>query len=108
MADLLQGGKKRRRASKGAAALAIVLAPLAVGVAAWLTLHDKGKHSGPSVPVATHALRYHGAAARRRHHPKPVPVVRMSSVDAFGFRFHKPPLAAMLVDLDNGDVLWRL
>jgi D-alanyl-D-alanine carboxypeptidase (penicillin-binding protein 5/6) len=32
----------------------------------------------------------------------------MGSVDAFSLRFHKPPRAGILVDLGNGDVLWRL
>jgi serine-type D-Ala-D-Ala carboxypeptidase (penicillin-binding protein 5/6) len=108
MANLLQGGKKRRRASKWAAALVIVLAPLAVGAAAFVALHGKDKHSGPSVPVATHAPHHHRAQSGPRHHPKPVPVIRMGSVDAFRYRFHSPPQAGILVDLDNGDALWRL
>src|SRR6266480_4860450 len=107
MPKLLQGGKKRRRASKWLAAIAIVVAPLALAGAAWLTLHGKHKHSGPSVPLATHSPRQHRRAARPTHHPRPVPVIHMGRSDAFQFSFHKPPGAAMVVDLDNGDVLWR-
>src|SRR5256885_1338121 len=51
MPKLLQGGKKRRRASKWLAAIAIVVAPLALAGAAWLTLHGKHKHQGPGLGV---------------------------------------------------------
>jgi D-alanyl-D-alanine carboxypeptidase len=37
-----------------------------------------------------------------------IPVVRLGGSEAFRIRFHKPPRAGLLVDLDNGDVLWRL
>ncbi len=107
MMRLLQGGKKRRRASKWLAVAAIVLAPLAVGVAAWATLHGRHNHSGASVPVATHSLHQHARPARKKSHPRPAPLVRLGSVDAFRFHFHRPPKAALLVDLDKGDVLWR-
>lgn len=107
MPGLLQGGKKRRRAGKWLAAVAIVAAPLAVAGAAWLLLHGKDKHSGPSLPLATQAPRHHKRAARPTHQPRPVAVIHMGHPNAFRFGFHKPPLAALLVDLDNGDVLWR-
>jgi D-alanyl-D-alanine carboxypeptidase (penicillin-binding protein 5/6) len=32
----------------------------------------------------------------------------MGTAPAFRFAFHKPPRAALLVDLDSGNVLWRL
>src|SRR4029450_7069644 len=44
MAKLLQGGKRGRRGGKWVAIVAIVLAPLAVGAAAWLTLRGKDQH----------------------------------------------------------------
>jgi serine-type D-Ala-D-Ala carboxypeptidase (penicillin-binding protein 5/6) len=108
MGSLLQGGRKRRRASKWFAALAIVVAPLAVGAAAYLALHGRDAHGGTSVPVATHAAPRHAPAIRRhRRRPRPIPVVRLSGVDAFHFGFGKPPHAALLLDVGNGDVLWR-
>jgi D-alanyl-D-alanine carboxypeptidase (penicillin-binding protein 5/6) len=108
MAKLLQGGKRGRRGGKWVAIVAIVLAPLAVGAAAWLTLRGKDQHSGSSVPLATHSPRHPVRVDRRKHHPRPVPVVRMTGVDAFRLHLRKPPRAGLLVDLDDGDVLWRL
>jgi serine-type D-Ala-D-Ala carboxypeptidase (penicillin-binding protein 5/6) len=107
MANTLQGGKKRRRASKWAIRLAIVLVPLAAAAATWAVLHGKDKHSGSSLPVATHTPPKRSRHVRQ-HHPKPIQVVNMQAAPALRFRFHKPPRAAMLVDLDSGDVLWRL
>jgi serine-type D-Ala-D-Ala carboxypeptidase (penicillin-binding protein 5/6) len=107
MANLLQGGKKRRRTRKWLVAVAIVVAPLALAGVAWLALHGKDEHSGPSVPLATHTPRHQRRPAKPTHQPQPVPVIHMGTADAFRFRFHKPPRAAMLVDLDNGNVLWR-
>src|SRR4051794_4101583 len=106
MPNLLQGGKRRRRAGKWAARLAIVLVPLGAGLGAWAVVH--GRHSGTSLPVATHSPRHHSSPRRPQHHPRPIPVVRMDTAPAFRFAFHKPPRAALLVDLDTGQVLWRL
>jgi D-alanyl-D-alanine carboxypeptidase len=104
MGNLLQGGRKRRRASRWFLAFAIVLAPLAVGAAVWVALHGNRAHGSPSGPVSTEPVQ----TFRPVHRPPPVPIVRLSSVDAFRFRFHKPPRAALLLDVGNGDVLWRL
>jgi serine-type D-Ala-D-Ala carboxypeptidase (penicillin-binding protein 5/6) len=108
MGSLLQGGRRRRRTSKWFAALAIVLAPLAVAAAAYLALHGRDAQGRTSVPVATHAAHRHAPAIRRhRRRPRPIPVVRLSGVDAFHFGFGKPPRAALLMDVGTGDVLWR-
>ncbi len=106
MANLLQGGKRRRRAGKWALRLALVAIPLAAAAAAVAFLHGKDS-GGTSLPVATHAPLHHRRHVKQ-HHPKPIPVVTMGGGNAFPFTFHRPPRAAMLVDLDNGQVLWRL
>ena len=36
-----------------------------------------------------------------------MPAFRSTGVDAFHVRMRKPPRAALLFDLDSGDVLWR-
>jgi D-alanyl-D-alanine carboxypeptidase (penicillin-binding protein 5/6) len=108
MASLLQGGKKRRRARKWALVLVLVLVSLAGAGAAWAVLHGRLGHSGTSLPLATHSPRHLRPPAGHGHHPRPIPVVRMGSGDAFHLRFRKPPRAGILVDLGSGDVLWRL
>jgi D-alanyl-D-alanine carboxypeptidase len=107
MPNLLQGGRKRRRTKGWVVAVALVAAPLALAAGAWLTLHGRHKHSGPSLPVATHSLRQHRRAAHPKHHPRPIPVIHIGAPNAFHLRFGKPPRAALVVDLDSGDVLWR-
>ena len=38
---------------------------------------------------------------------EPVPSIPLADVDAFHVRLRKPPRAALVFDLDSGDVLWR-
>jgi D-alanyl-D-alanine carboxypeptidase (penicillin-binding protein 5/6) len=103
MPSLLQGGRKRRRLSKWAFRLAIVLVLAALAVGGWLLLRDEDG-DGDSTAAVTVQSR---PVKRPQHHPEPIPVVHMEVDDAFDFSFARPPRAAMLVDLDSGDVLWR-
>jgi D-alanyl-D-alanine carboxypeptidase len=85
--------------SRRLAVLALLLAPLAVGAAGYLTL----LHDGGSSAVA-HAPRV--AAAPRPERP-PAPPVRLDGVDAFHLDLRKPPRAGLVFDVDTGEVLWR-
>jgi serine-type D-Ala-D-Ala carboxypeptidase (penicillin-binding protein 5/6) len=110
---LLHGGRRRRRFWGRLAVAAMVLAPLAVGGAAYLTLAGKHRHGGGrSVPVAVGSPptpRVQGPS--RGSSPllgaETAPKVPLSGVDAFRVRFHKAPRAALLFDVRSGEVLWR-
>lgn len=109
---VLHGGRRRRRPLACLVALLALGAPLAaVGTAAWVALGGGGGPAPAGPPIAS--------AARG---PQPVPqaepevaaepepgaaAVDLGSVDAFALRFRKPARAALVFDLETGDVLWR-
>lgn len=111
MSSVLQGGRRRRRAGARLALALVLLAPLAVGLAAYLSLAKEGERRGAAVPVAVG--RPAGPPQRPSREPsillrgKPVPQVPLSGVDTFRTRFRAPPRAALLFDVDTGEVLWR-
>ena len=106
MTSLLHGGRRRRRFGAKLALVAALVAPLAAGAAVYLTLvrDDHDRSSPPlaagGVPAATGRLSL--------PHTQPAPEIRLSGADAFRLRLRKPPRAALVFDLRNGDVLWRL
>jgi D-alanyl-D-alanine carboxypeptidase len=85
--------------SRRLATLALLLAPLAVGAAGYLTLI----HEGGS-PAVAHPPR---AAAAPVPEKPPAPPVRLDGVDAFHLALRKPPRAGLVFDVDTGEVLWR-
>jgi D-alanyl-D-alanine carboxypeptidase len=93
------------------ATLALLLAPLAVGAAAYLTFApDDAGGGGARLPIAVHtpparqsAEREPAVAADR----KPVRDVALDGVDAFHLGLRKPPRAGLVFDLDSGEALWR-
>ena len=108
---MLQGGARRRRRRRGgriAVAIALALAPLSVGAAAYVAfVGDEGGGRGPLPPVVGQ-----GPAARPPEpggslEPRSPAPVRMTGVDAFRLSFRKPPRAALLFDIDSGEVLYR-
>ncbi len=105
---MLQGRSRRRRGSRVFVALALVLAPLSVAAAAYVAfVRDEGPDRGPLPPVVGQ-----GTAARPLEpggslEPRSPAPVRMTGVDAFRLEFAKPPRAALLFDVENGEVLYR-
>jgi serine-type D-Ala-D-Ala carboxypeptidase (penicillin-binding protein 5/6) len=107
----LQGGRRRRRAGGRLALLLGVLAPVAVAGAVYAgVVHKSDGHTAAPV-VAVGGPSGGGALSSRRPVPPlkrlAVPTVRLSGVDAFRLHFHHPPRAALLFDMDSGEVLWR-
>jgi serine-type D-Ala-D-Ala carboxypeptidase (penicillin-binding protein 5/6) len=110
--------RRRRRAPHVLATLALLVAPIGVGAAAYLGLagEDDGR-GAPSVPLAAGAPParelVEQTAPREPSEPgplvegEPVPSIPLAGVDAFHVRLRKPPRAALVFDLDSGDVLWR-
>jgi D-alanyl-D-alanine carboxypeptidase (penicillin-binding protein 5/6) len=92
-----------------AAALAIVLAPLAVVGAFYLAFvrDDGSSHSGrvaaPRVGPITPRTPAPGGSLEPR---SPAPI-RLTGVDAFSVHFSKPPRAALVFNVDTGEVLFR-
>jgi D-alanyl-D-alanine carboxypeptidase (penicillin-binding protein 5/6) len=103
MPSMLQGGRRRRRVGKWLVRATVVAVPVAVAVAAWLTFGKEDERSRPAATPATESRPEKRPQLRAR----PVPVVAMENGNAFRFSFRKPPRAALLVDLDSGEVLWR-
>ncbi len=105
----LYGGQRRRR-STGArlALLLMLLAPLVVVVAGYESLvRDDGRGgsrpplevigaTGPVAPEPGGSLE-----------PRSLAPIRLTGVDAFRLSFRRPPAAALVFDLDSGDVLYR-
>jgi D-alanyl-D-alanine carboxypeptidase (penicillin-binding protein 5/6) len=93
--------------------LALLVAPLAVAVAAYMSFApDDGSHGAPALPLAARASPVLHAPARPREptplvHGEPVPSIPLTGVDAFHIRLRKPPRAGLVFDLETGDVLWR-
>jgi D-alanyl-D-alanine carboxypeptidase (penicillin-binding protein 5/6) len=100
------------------ATLALLVAPIGVAAAAYLGLAGENDGRGaPSVPLAAGAPParelVEQTAPREPSEPgplvegEPVPSIPLAGVDAFHVRLRKPPHAALVFDLDSGDVLWR-
>jgi D-alanyl-D-alanine carboxypeptidase (penicillin-binding protein 5/6) len=109
---VLQGGRRRSRAARLVAILAILAAPVGVAAAALLSFGDSPGHgaAGPSLaagspPVAT------APETPREAGPliegEPTPAVPLDGVDAFHIPLRRPPRAGLVFDLQTGDVLWR-
>jgi serine-type D-Ala-D-Ala carboxypeptidase (penicillin-binding protein 5/6) len=88
------------------ASLALVLAPVTVVVALYLgPLRDDGGDPPQAIAPAPDVagLPEPGGSLEPR---SPAPV-RLTGVDAFALRFRKPPRAALVFDVDDGEVLYR-
>jgi serine-type D-Ala-D-Ala carboxypeptidase (penicillin-binding protein 5/6) len=107
----LDGGRKgrgRRRAGVLLTVVFLLAVPAAVGAAVYL--RSDNRHDGrgglplvsngsPAVIDQTEAVGPAGKTADG---------VRLDHPDAFRLKLHKPPRGALLFDLGNGRVLWRL
>jgi D-alanyl-D-alanine carboxypeptidase len=102
---------RRRRPVQLLATLALLLAPLAVGAAAYLTFAPDEAGGGAPLPIAVRAPAASEASEPPREpasaEPEPVLDVPLDGVDAFHRHLRKPPRAGLVFDLDSGDVLWR-
>ena len=110
----LQGGRRRRRFTF-LALVALLLAPVAVGAAVFLALSDDGGQAAgrAAVPLASGAPPGPPSPGLSNEQSPLVgdeaaPEVPLDTVDSFHVRIRKPPRAALLFDVNNGEVLWRL
>jgi serine-type D-Ala-D-Ala carboxypeptidase (penicillin-binding protein 5/6) len=109
---ILQGGRRRSRAGRLLAILAILAAPAGVAAAALLSFGDSDGRGAASPPLAVGSPPVAPAPeAPREPAPliqgEPTPAVPLSGVDAFHVRLRRPPRAGLVFDVDTGDVLWR-
>ena len=109
MNPMLQGGSHRRRGGGRAfLVLATLLAPVAVAVAAYLAfVRDEGSDRGPLPPVLAKGTERRAPAPGGSLEPRSPAPIRLTGVDAFRLKFRKPPRAALVFDVDNGEVLYR-
>jgi serine-type D-Ala-D-Ala carboxypeptidase (penicillin-binding protein 5/6) len=100
------------------ATLALLVAPIGVAAAAYVAFADDGDSRGSTaLPLATQAPParelVEQTAPREPSEPgplvqgEPVPGIPLSGVDAFHVDMRRPPRAALVFDLDTGEVLWR-
>ena len=85
-----------------------LLAPVGVGVAAYLTFVRDERAA--AVPVAAGGPGGNSALVSQTPKtpvPPAAPAVRLQGVDAFRLHFRQQPRAALLFDVETGDVLWR-
>ena len=87
------------------AALALLLAPVTVVAALYLGPLRDSPDPPPATAVAPDVagLPEPGGSLEPR---SPAPI-RLTGVDAFALRFKKAPRAALVFDVENGDVLYR-
>lgn len=102
MNSVLQGGRTRRRPGRALALLLVALAPLAVGVAAWVALTGAEEPARPP----ERATLPSPAAPSEPAPPSPADAA-VAGVDAFRLRFRRPPRAGLVFDVDSGEILWR-
>ena len=108
MGGPLQGGSRRRHGSDVLAVLALLLAPVAVAGALYLAFFRDAGDSGSSGPQTTVGrITPRTPAPGGSLEPRSPAPVRLTGVDAFTLRFNKPPRAALLFDVDDGEVLYR-
>jgi serine-type D-Ala-D-Ala carboxypeptidase (penicillin-binding protein 5/6) len=108
----LSGGRRRRRlrSRKGLAIAAMLIAPLAVGAAAYLSFGvDDGSSGTPAARSAAGAASIPPTPQEQGPFTRtePVPDLRLSGVDAFHARLRRPPRAGLVFDVRTGEVEWR-
>ena len=108
MISPLEPGRRRRRVRAPLATLAAILAPVAVGVAAWSSIGDGdgaggGSTGAPGLATASGPPPAPPASLA----PLSPAAVSLEGVDAFGLVFKRPPRAGIVFDLATGEVLWR-
>jgi D-alanyl-D-alanine carboxypeptidase (penicillin-binding protein 5/6) len=92
------------------AALALLAAPVAVAVAAYIAF---AVHSSPDAAGSRLSGQAAPDAPEEPREPapliegEPVPSIPLGGVDAFRIDLRKPPRAGLVFDLDTGEVLWR-
>jgi D-alanyl-D-alanine carboxypeptidase (penicillin-binding protein 5/6) len=104
VSGLLQGGRRKRRTGPILLVLLALALPLALAAAGYLYVvrSDDGPGATPAV-VNTPSFSDSGGSLEPR---SPAPV-RLTGGNAFNLRFSKPPRAALVFDVDNGQVLFR-
>jgi serine-type D-Ala-D-Ala carboxypeptidase (penicillin-binding protein 5/6) len=104
---------RRSRPARLAAAVVVVLAPLAVGAAAYLSFGDGNRSAAAPAPAVV--LRSPPARPAPEEQPEraqlvqaaTVPDVRLAGIDAFHVRLRRPPRAGIVFDVKTGEALWQ-
>jgi D-alanyl-D-alanine carboxypeptidase (penicillin-binding protein 5/6) len=109
---ILQGGRRRSRAGRVIAIVAILAAPIGVAAAALLTFGDSTGHGAASRPASARSEPVRTTLDSTPEpgpliESEPMPAVPLTGVDAFHVHLRRPPRAGLVFNVKNGDVLWR-
>ncbi len=104
MSELLHGGRRRRRVGPLLLALLLLVVPIATAAGGYVYVVRSDDGPGASREVVdTPSLDEAGGSLAPR---SPAPV-RLTGGNAFNLRFAKAPRAALVFDVDDGQVLFR-
>jgi len=87
--------------------LLLILAPLAVGAAVLLGMRHEGSKPTPAPAAPAHGQQTPGATPSPGTAAPDPEQAALAGADAFHLKFHDPPRAGMVFDVDTGEVLWR-
>ena len=87
--------------------LLILLVP-ALAVAGWLLVDQRGSSGPPAAAIHQPVLPGRGNrhAARKPSPDAPPPGISLLGAEPIRLRFHVPPRAGLVFDMDSGQVLW--
>lgn len=95
----------RRRAGSFLVTLLLLAIPVAIAGGAYAyVVRDDGGPGAAADPLDTARPPEAGGGSLEPQSPAPI---RLDGGDAFALRFSKPPRAALVFDVDNGEVLYR-
>ena len=112
MSGPLHGERRRRRAGTSLVLFCLLLAPVVVAAAAYLAWVRDDRAAGPSPNRPSLAVAGPNSPGQPEAggslEPRSLAPIRLTGVDAFRIRFGREPAAALVFDLDDGEVLYRL
>ena len=101
------GRRRRRRRQRSLLPLVLVLlAPLVVGAALWVTLLEGSSTSTPIASAGAGSSAIAPVEDRSLQPSSPAPV-DLGAPDAFDLILERPPRSALVFDVDSGEVLYR-
>lgn len=101
----LVGGRRRRRVGPFLVTLLVLTIPLVIAAGVYMYVVRDGGGAGATIAaLPTPGSAEAGGGSLEPRSPAPI---HLDGGNAFALHFSKPPRAALLFDVDSGDVLFR-